>query len=136
MAEPARPAPCPERLTVLYDGACPLCSREIAWYRRQAAGEDIRWLDLSRCEEAALPAGISRTDALARFHVVDDSGRPVSGAAAFARLWACYPGLRRLAWLARRPGIAQAMELGYRAFLHLRPALARLIPPSRSPGRD
>ena len=136
MAEPARPAPCPEQLTVLYDGACPLCSREIAWYRRQAAGEDIRWLDLSRCEEAALPAGISHTDALARFHVVDGHGRRVTGAAAFARLWACYPGLRRLAWLAERPGIAQAMELGYRGFLHLRPSLARLIPPPKTADGD
>jgi predicted DCC family thiol-disulfide oxidoreductase YuxK len=136
MAKPARPGPCPERLTVLYDGACPLCSREIAWYRRHQASEPVDWLDVSRCEAAALPAGIPRAAALARFHVVDGHGRPASGAAAFARLWASYPGLRRIAWLARRPGIAHALELGYRAFLPLRPVLARLIPPAKTANGD
>jgi predicted DCC family thiol-disulfide oxidoreductase YuxK len=136
MAEPDRPDPYQQRLTVLYDGACPLCSREIAWYRHREASDSIDWLDLSRCDDTALPDGISRTEALARFHVVDGLGRTVTGAAAFARLWACYPGLRRIAGLARLPGIAQVLELGYRAFLPLRPSLARLIPPAKTADGD
>jgi predicted DCC family thiol-disulfide oxidoreductase YuxK len=116
-------------LTVLYDGACPLCSREIAWYRRQAAGEDIRWLDLSRCDEVQLPPGIPRQAALARFHVIEANGDPVTGAAAFARLWRAYPGLRGLAWFARLPGVSSLLELGYRGFLRLRPHLGRRLPP-------
>jgi predicted DCC family thiol-disulfide oxidoreductase YuxK len=124
MQRPSRPA-----LTVLYDGECPVCSREINWYRRQAAEEDIRWLDLSRCDQAELPPGIPRQAALARFHVIEANGVPVTGAAGFARLWQAYPGLRGLAWFARLPAIRQALELGYQGFLRLRPHLGRLIPP-------
>jgi predicted DCC family thiol-disulfide oxidoreductase YuxK len=116
------------RLTVLYDGACPLCSREIAWYRHQPTGEVIRWVDLTRCEEAALPRGIGREAALRRFHVVDADGRLVSGAAAFVRLWHAYPRLSRIARLARLPGVMPILELGYRIFLRLRPLLARCLP--------
>lgn len=118
-------------LTVLYDGACPLCSREIAWYRRRAAAQAIRWVDLSRCEDTALPRGIDRVSALSRFHVLEAGGRPVTGAAAFVRLWCAYPGLARYARLARLPGVTAILELAYCLFLRLRPLLTRSLPPPR-----
>ena len=31
---------------VLYDGACPVCSREIAHYRRRKGSERINWVDI------------------------------------------------------------------------------------------
>lgn len=116
-------------MTVLYDGACPLCSREIAWYRRQPVGETISWVDLSRCDEAALPQGINREKALARFHIVLGDGQQISDAAAFARLWGAYPRLRPLGRLASLPGIAPVIERGYLVFLRLRPWLARRLAP-------
>jgi predicted DCC family thiol-disulfide oxidoreductase YuxK len=129
MSNAPKSVPEPEGLTVLYDGACPLCSREIAWYRRRPAAQPVTWIDLSRCADADLPEGIGRDAALARFHVVEADGRKATGAAAFARLWACYPRLRGLARLARLPGVARVLEWGYRAFLRLRPRMARLLPP-------
>jgi len=110
-------------LTVLYDGACPLCSREIAWYRRRAAHETIRWVDVARCADTALPKGVRRDEALRRFHVLEADGHTVTGAAAFMRLWSAYPGLARLARLARLPGVTPCLEFGYRLFLRLRPLL-------------
>lgn len=103
MPEACKPVPSAEGLTVLYNGACPLCSREIAWYRRREAAHPVTWIDLSRCAEADLPEGIGRKAALARFHVVEANGRKATGAAAFARLWQNYPGLAWLAQLARLP---------------------------------
>jgi predicted DCC family thiol-disulfide oxidoreductase YuxK len=118
------PAPC---LTVLYDGDCPLCSREIAWYRQRQASERICWVDL-RDPAARLPAGVARENALARFHVVHANGAVATGAAAFVRLWRAYPGLDRVArGLSNRYALA-VLERGYRAFLKFRPALARLLP--------
>ena len=35
------------RPVVFYDGACPLCSREIAHYRRRQDSDDLLWLDIS-----------------------------------------------------------------------------------------
>lgn len=115
-------------ITVLYDGDCPLCSREIAWYRGQTASESIRWVDLARCEQSELPPGIRREVALRRFHVLEADGHAVTGAAAFLRLWAAYPRLARHVRLARLPGVLPLLERGYRLFLRLRPTLARNLP--------
>lgn len=123
-------ASCPGRgLTVLYDGACPLCTREIGWYQRRQTTETIAWVDLTRCDDASLPNGVTRAEALARFHFIEASGQAQTGAAAFTRLWACYPGLRGLARLADLPGIRKWLEWGYRGSLRLRPGIARLLPP-------
>lgn len=123
--EPADPG---RGLTVLYDGACPLCSREIAWYRRQTPGGSILWVDLARCGGAVLPRDIDRKAALRCFHVLEPDGRPVTGAAGFVRLWSAHPRLDRYARFARLPGVRPLMELGYRLFLRLRPLLARSLP--------
>lgn len=117
----------PACLTVLYDGDCPLCSREIAWYQHRPANEPIRWVNL-RDPAARLPEGIARDAALARFHVVHANGAAATGAAAFLRLWRAYPGLGRAARLLSNPPALAVLEAGYRLFLPLRPLLARLLP--------
>ncbi len=117
----------PADLTVLYDGDCPLCSREIGWYQGLNASARIRWIDL-RDASAPLPDGIDRDTALARFHVVAADGTAASGAAAFLRLWQAHPGLRRAARLLSRPLPLALLERAYRLFLPIRPALARWLP--------
>mgnify|MGYP001764795025 CR=1 FL=1 len=115
----------PKALTVLYDGACPLCSREIAWYQRKTASESIDWQDLSIQPDAALPCGISHNQAMARFHVIEPDGHVITGARAFIRLWKAFPGLEKFALIARLPLVAHLLEGGYRLFLVFRPLLPR-----------
>lgn len=108
-------------LTVYFDGACPLCQREIASYQRLQALQPVRW-----CDVAVQPpdvAGLDQARALARFHVRDAQGRVFSGAAAFVQLWQRLPYWRHLAWLARVPGVLRLLEAAYCAFLPLRPHL-------------
>lgn len=115
-------------LTVLYDGACPLCSREIDWYRQKTADETIDWVDVSADTTATLPGGIEHAAALRRFHVIQPDGSVSSGAAAFVRLWQAFPGLRRAAGLLSGAMPLAVLESGYRLFLPIRPLLARLLP--------
>lgn len=119
----------PERdtvaLTVLYDGACPLCRREIAHAQRLAAARDgagISFVDIAGAA-CALPGAPTQARLLARFHVRRADGVWLDGAAAFAEMWARLPGWRWVARVARWPGVLPLMEKAYRGFLRLRPAL-------------
>jgi 3-demethoxyubiquinol 3-hydroxylase len=113
-----------QTLSVLYDGACPLCRREIALYRGLRSEQALRFVDVSG--ECALPPGTTREQLLARFHVQRTDGTLASGADAFLTLWAQLPGWRWLARAGRMPGMAWSMERIYRLFLRCRPALQRL----------
>jgi predicted DCC family thiol-disulfide oxidoreductase YuxK len=111
-------------ITVLYDGACPLCRREIGVYRGLQPSTPVCFADVSDTTQP-LPSGTTREQLMARFHVRDADGRLLSGAQAFLVLWAALPGWRWLARLGRLPGAAWAMERAYLLFLRLRPALQR-----------
>ena len=127
----AEPAVQPAVLTVLYDGSCPLCRREIGVYRGLRplnADAPLCFADISNPESplpAELPSATTRQQLLARFHVRDRDGRLLSGAQAFLALWAALPGWRWLAAVGRWPGAAWAMEAAYKVFLRWRPALQR-----------
>ena len=112
-------------LTVLYDGACPLCRREIGVYRGLQANAPVCFADISDAAQP-LPPGTTREQLMARFHVRSRDGALLSGAQAFLALWAVLPGWRWLAQIGRLPGAAWAMERTYRVFLRWRPALQRL----------
>jgi len=111
-------------MTVLYDGACPLCRREISLYSGLHAEQPLRFEDVSDVA-VSLPAGATRAQLMARFHVRQPDGSLLSGAQAFLALWAVLPGWRWLARWGRWPGAAWAMEQAYCGFLHLRPTLQR-----------
>lgn len=116
---------CSDSVTVLYDGACPLCRREIGLYRGLDALQPVEWRDVS-VADAILPAGGTRDAYLARFHVQQADGSVLSGAAAFVALWSVLPGWRWLGRLGRLPGMTPLMEIQYRLFLRIRPGIQRL----------
>jgi predicted DCC family thiol-disulfide oxidoreductase YuxK len=111
--------------TLYFDGDCPVCSREVAMYRRQPGADGVCWIDVARCEAADLGSGLTREAAMARLHLRRLDGRLVSGAEAFAALWQALP---RWSWLGRLLGSGaglRLLEAGYGAFLVARPAWRR-----------
>lgn len=108
-------------LTVYYDGACPVCSREIAVYRRQAGAEKCVWVDASSCAESALGAGLSRGSALARFHVRRADGVLVDGMRGFAVLWRALPRFARAGRIASIGPFPLLFDAAYSVFLRIRP---------------
>ena len=107
-------------LTVWYDGACPLCLREIALMRRLDRRERIRFEDVSERGPENCP--LDRAELLARFHA-REGDRIVSGAEAFAAMWRQIPLLRPLGEIARVRPVLWMLERAYRAFLGVRPRL-------------
>ena len=112
-------------LRVFYDGACPLCAREIAFYQKLTGASLIEWIDVSRTDVAELPGGLSRHDALARFHVQTSDGNLVNRAAAFVHLWSALPRFRLVGKTAQIPPILWILERLYNLFLPLRSQLQR-----------
>jgi predicted DCC family thiol-disulfide oxidoreductase YuxK len=105
---------------VYYDGACPVCSREMALYMRTKGAERLAFVDAAACGEARVAPDLTRAAALDSLHLRRPDGTLVSGAAAFAELWKTLP---RWAWLGRfaaLPGVSAAAEWAYRGFQRAR----------------
>ena len=83
----------------------------------------INFVDLES-ENVDCPVG--KPEMIARLHALEN-GRLLTGASAFAAAWRAIPLLRPLGQLARVPPMLALLELGYVAYLGLRPALQRLL---------
>ncbi|HSM21205.1 MAG TPA: DUF393 domain-containing protein [Rubrivivax sp.] len=110
----------PAALTVYYDGACPVCSREIAAYQRQQGAEACEWIDAATCPDDRLGPGLTRSTALARFHVRRADGELEVGMRGFATLWQALPRTALLGRLAARGPMPWLLDQAYRVFLVLR----------------
>jgi predicted DCC family thiol-disulfide oxidoreductase YuxK len=128
------------RLTVFYDGGCPLCQREIAFYRRRRGAEGIAWQDVSAVSGDMAAPDLTRAAALGRFHVRDAMGNLHSGGAGFARLWRELPGFSLLGRLCLLRPVVPVVEAAYRLFLRIRPTLqkwlSRISPSRGNPPRE
>jgi predicted DCC family thiol-disulfide oxidoreductase YuxK len=105
---------------VLYDGQCPMCSREISHYRRVRGADRVAWIDVADPSTPMPIDGVSRNAAMAAFHVRDADGRWLTGADGFAELWSHLRGYRHLALAVRRLHLLPLMNRAYRAFARWR----------------
>lgn len=116
----------PEKLTLFYDGSCPLCASEIDLYNRADCHQALRFVDVSS-ENFTGDAQITQDQALARFHIRLPDGQQLSGARGFIEVWRVLPSWNWMVKLADRPAVALVLELLYRLFLPLRPLIAACI---------
>ena len=114
------------KLAVYFDGSCPLCRAEITHYRGTDRAGALCFVDVS-ATDAPLPDGLTRQQAMERFHVHDGNGQLLSGAPAFVEVWSQLPGWRWAARAASLPGAMSLLEGGYRLFLPIRPHISRLF---------
>ena len=114
-----------DAVTVYYDGACPLCLKEIGLLRRLDRHDRLVFEDVSPAG-AAPSCSIDRDRLLARFHVRRTDGSMVSGAQAFTEAWSRVPGLSWLRAIGRFGPTRWLLDRLYDAFLTVRPALQRL----------
>ena len=108
------------KVAMLYDGGCPLCSREVAHYRRVDRAERVNWVDIYLDASVLVSLGIDKTAAMKRLHVLDQHGGIVTGASAFAVVWAELPRYRVLAKLVQLPGVMPLLNRAYDWFAEKR----------------
>jgi predicted DCC family thiol-disulfide oxidoreductase YuxK len=111
-------------LTLFYDGLCPLCSREIAHYRRHLPDQAASFLDITGPDFDARQHGLDPGDVQRVMHV--KVGAEVrTGVDAFVAIWDAIPRYRWAARLARLPVVRPLLGLGYALFARVRPLLPR-----------
>ena len=111
--EPGLPKACP---TVFFDGACPLCRREIAHYRRLDRAQRLRWVDAASETEILAAHGLDTERAMTELHVLDGNGRWQRGVDAFLVIWSHLPAYRWLARLVSALGLRAPLGFVYRHF--------------------
>lgn len=110
------------RPVVFYDGACPLCSREIRHYRKIAGQSAIDWVDISLPAQRSILAQyqIDWTTAMKEIHVIDRKGLTLTGAYAFREMWLHLPYYRLLGRLLKLPLITPLLNTAYGVFARIR----------------
>ena len=102
-------------LQLFYDGACPLCRREVAWIRKLDRRSQIMLTDISAGEFQPAAFDCSREQLMSKMHARLPDGQWVTGMEAFRRIYAAI-GFRWLIPVTRLPVISHLLEAGYRLF--------------------
>jgi predicted DCC family thiol-disulfide oxidoreductase YuxK len=100
---------------VFYDGACPLCVREIRMIRGRDRRRRIRFVDIAASGFDAASVGLTWDALMAQIHGRLPDGTLVQGVEVFRRLYAAV-GFAPLVALTRLPVIAQLLDVAYHAF--------------------
>ncbi len=79
-------------LMVFYDGACSVCAREMAHYRKLDRAGQLQFVDISEPGFAPEEYGKTREQFMARMHVMDAGGSFFFGVDAFPVIWQALPG--------------------------------------------
>ncbi len=71
-------------LTLLYDGGCPLCVREVDFLRRKDQQEVMQFVDINATDYCPKSwSGITYRQAMARIHAIDADGKVLKDVAVF-----------------------------------------------------
>jgi len=104
------------QIRVLYDGECPLCSREIRFLERRDRGRGhIQFEDIADPSFDLDAYGLDASEAMARIHGVLPDGTVIEGVEVFRRAYAAV-GLGWLMAPTRWPGLRRLADLAYRIF--------------------
>ncbi|MBK6846215.1 MAG: DUF393 domain-containing protein [Proteobacteria bacterium] len=102
-------------IEIFFDGACPLCRREVAALRGRDTRQRVRFTDIAAADFDAAAFGKTQTELMAKIHGRLGDGTWISGMEVFRRVYAAV-GLRWLAAVTRAPGLSQLLDGAYAIF--------------------
>ena len=100
---------------LFYDGACPLCSREIGFLARRDRSRRISFVDISTTDFAAADYGLGQRDVVEKIHGKLPNGATIEGLEVFRRAYTAV-GLGWLLAPTGWPGLAGLSDRIYRIF--------------------
>jgi len=118
----------PEKLTLFYDGACPLCQAEILFLSRRNQAGLLGFVDVNSEHFDSKKIGISCEQALAAMYGQYTNGDLIEGVAVFPEAYR-RANLPFLAWMFSRKSLQPILRVGYRFFAKNRHAISSLLGP-------
>lgn len=109
------PLPTGKTVEVFYDGACPLCMREIRMLMRKDRKAHIVFTDIAAPTFSAEAYGTTYADLMAKIQGRRADGSWISGVEVFRQLYTAV-GFGWLVAITRVPGISHLMSLAYHVF--------------------
>lgn len=116
------------KLTLFFDGACPLCQAEILFLSGRNQANLLEFIDINSEKYDPLKVGVSCEEALAAMYGQYADGTLINGPAVFPEAYR-RANLPTLAWLFSRKIAQPALQIGYRFFAKNRHAISRALGP-------
>ncbi len=102
-------------LTVLHDGGCPLCSREMVFMKHLDRKRRLRFCDFSTPDYDAAAIGIPVSELSTVIHAQWEDGTVITGVKVFRAIWQAV-GLRLLTQISRLPALDPLVRTAYAWF--------------------
>jgi len=104
-----------KKLTMYYDGLCPLCQAEILFLSRRNTAGLLSFVDVNSTQYSADAVGVSCQQALDSMYAQYEDGELINGVDVFSAAYQ-RANLPTLAWLLSRPSLRPMLNWGYRFF--------------------
>ncbi|KAL3925969.1 MAG: hypothetical protein SGPRY_003522 [Prymnesium sp.] len=115
-----------DQVTLFWDGGCPLCSKEINYYKRLDVTKQIDWVNIYSEPERLKPYGVTAAEAFRLIHAVDAHGKLQVGVPAFLIVWDKLPYWHVVSTLLRNVPLAMPIaDAAYHAFARIRLRITR-----------
>ena len=101
------------KITVFYDGACPLCTREVEKWRGAPFNCQVEWFDITEQDEVLLAEGIDPQFALLELHTKTSDGVIRTSIESYALLLAQLPRWQWLGSLMSLPVVKPLLKSFY-----------------------
>ena len=117
-----------QKLTLFYDGACPLCQAEILFLSGRNQKHLLDFVDINSEAYDPLKVGVSCDEALAAMYGQYADGALINGVTVFPEAYR-RADLATLAWIFSRKSLQPILKMGYRFFANNRHAISRVFGP-------
>ena len=118
-----------KKLTMYYDGLCPLCQAEILFLSRRNEANLLSFVDINSSQYSASAVGVSCQQALDSIYAQYDDGELINGVDVFSAAYE-RANLPTLAWLFSRPSLRPMLTWGYQFFAKNRHVISSIFGPA------
>ena len=118
-----------KKLTMYYDGLCPLCQAEILFLSGRNQAGLLHFVDVNSSQYSEDIVGVSCQKALDSMYAQYDDGELINGVDVFCAAYE-RANLPKLAWLFSRPSLRWILTWGYRFFAKNRHTISSIFGPA------